>query len=45
MRLNAIYIEKQHANALFKNELTIIILLLYNDKFPIAEDTFNSFCG
>jgi len=45
MRLNAIYIEKQHANALFKNELTIIILLLFNDKFPLAEDTFNMFCG
>jgi len=45
MRLNAIYIEKKHANALFKNELSIIILLLYNDKFNVAEDYFNIFCG
>jgi len=45
MRLNAIYIEKQHTNALFKNELTIIILLLFNDKFSAAEDIFNCFCG
>jgi len=45
MRLNAIYIEKKHDNALFKNELTIIILLLFNDKFNVAEDYFNMFCG
>jgi len=45
MRLNAIYIEKKHANTLFKNELTIIILLLFNDKFSVAEDYFNMFCG
>jgi len=45
MRLNAIYIEKKHDNALFKNELTIIILLLFNDRFNIAEDYFNIFCG
>jgi len=45
MRLNAIYIEKKHTNALFKNELTIIILLLFIDKFSVAEDYFNIFCG
>jgi len=45
MRLNAVYIEKNHANALFKNELTIIILLLYNDKFNVAEDYYSVFCG
>ncbi|ORX60050.1 TPR-like protein [Piromyces finnis] len=45
MKLNSIYIEKRHDNALFKNELTIIILLLFNDKFSVAEDFFNIFCG
>jgi len=45
IRLNAIYIEKKHDNALFKNELTIIILLLFNDKFNAAEDYYNIFCG